>query len=80
MALRRRPTDLRGRREDLGLTLYQLAAGVGLRANDLAEIERLETSDHRLEHHARWLDRIESWKGDERQAQFVRAERQQRFA
>lgn len=74
------PTDLAGRRQDLGLTLEQMAAGIGLRPAEVAEIEALDAAEDRLNHYATWLRRIEQWTADERGSRFGRARQGQRFA
>lgn len=64
----------------LGLTLPQMAAGIGMRPHDVEEIERLQASEDQLNHYATWLKRIEGWTTTERQNRFQRARLGQRFA
>ena len=73
MASRRQPTDLRGRREDLPATVEAIAAGIGLRAAAVREIESGEASVDMLNHYAQWLGRIEAWPPDKRAQQLLAA-------
>lgn len=50
---------LRSRRRALGLTRAEMAAGIAMRLADVAEIERGEASDIRMNHYAGWLGKIE---------------------
>ena len=70
---------LRSRRRALGLTRKQMAAGIGMRLADVAEIERGEASDGRMNHYAGWLERMERWPADERERQIELARRGERF-
>ena len=80
MARRRAPTDLAGRRQDLGLTVDEMASGIGMRRYEVEEIERHEASEERLNHYATWLKRIEAWSPIERTNRFQRAKQGHRFA
>ena len=72
-------TALRSRRRALGLTRKAMAAGIGMRPSDVAEIERGEASDIRLTHYAAWLARMERWPAEERARQVAAAGRGERF-
>lgn len=61
MVPRKAPTDLRGRRQALGLSRKAIARGIGLRAADVAEIEDGSASAVMLNHYAGWLRRLEGW-------------------
>lgn len=79
MASRPAPTDLRGRRQALGLSLQAMARGIGLRAADVGEIEDGSASPERLNHFAAWLRRLERWPKDHLVAEIGRAEAGSQF-
>lgn len=70
---------LRSRRRALGLRRDAMAAGLGMRLADVAEIERGEASDARLNHYAQWLARMERWSREDREKQLELARRGERF-
>lgn len=70
---------LRSRRRTLGLTRKAMAAGIAMRLADVAEIERGEASDIRMNHYAGWLGKIERWSAEERERQVAHARRGERF-
>ena len=75
-----RRTDLLGRRRRLGATRRAMAAGIGLRVDQIAEIEEGTASDALRNLYAQWLDRLEGWPADKRASQLLGAEEsRQRF-
>lgn len=70
---------LHSRRRVLGLTRAEMAAGIAMRLADVAEIERGEASDIRMNHYAGWLGKIERWSAEERERQVAHARRGERF-
>jgi hypothetical protein len=57
-----------------------MAAGTGLRIDQVAEIEEGSASDALRNLYAQWLDRLEAWPADERASQLLAAqENLQRF-
>lgn len=79
MTTMRARTDLRGRRRATGATVKAMAAGIGLRAAEIREIEALQASEGMLEHYARWLDRIEAWPAEKRARELLAASDGRRF-
>ena len=67
-------TDLLGRRRRLGATRRAMAAGMGLRIDQVAEIEEGTASDELRNLYAQWLDRLEAWPADKRASQMLAAE------
>jgi transcriptional regulator with XRE-family HTH domain len=79
MPSRRRHTDLRGRRQDLGVTVKEMAVGLGMSIGDIVDIEKGTGARDRVNHYAAWLTRIEAWSAGKRERE-LRATRQgQRF-
>jgi hypothetical protein len=75
-----RRTDLQGRRRRLGATRRAMAAGIGLRVDQVTEIEEGTASDALRNMYAQWLDRLESWPTVKRASQLLAAqENLQRF-
>src|SRR5262245_25293933 len=62
-------TDLQGRRRRLGATRRAMAAGIGLRVDQVIEIEEGSASDALRNLYAQWLDRLEAWPADKRASQ-----------
>jgi hypothetical protein len=57
-----------------------MAAGIGLRVDQVAEIEEGTASDALRNLYAQWLDRLEAWPADKRASQLLAAEESlQRF-
>lgn len=50
-----------------------MAAGIGLSADDIRQIEQGDSSEERRNFYASWLDRIEAWPADERGQQLLAA-------
>lgn len=71
--------DLRRRREALGLSESDMAAGIALRTAEIRDIEAGAASDAMLNHYAGWLSRIEGWSIEELAHQKAAAQRGGRF-
>jgi hypothetical protein len=57
-----------------------MAAGIGLRVDQVTEIEEGMASDALRNLYAQWLDRLEAWPADKRASQLLAAhENLQRF-
>src|SRR5262249_19676260 len=75
-----RRTDLQGRRRLLGATRRAMAAGIGLRIDQVTEIEEGTAPDALRNLYAQWLERLEGWPADKRASQLLAAEEsRQRF-
>jgi transcriptional regulator with XRE-family HTH domain len=61
MPIRHHQTDLRARREDLGVTLQEMAMGLGLSVADVLSIEDGTAPDLQLNRYSAWLTRLEWW-------------------
>jgi DNA-binding XRE family transcriptional regulator len=59
MSARRDATDLRGRREDLGITKRQMACGLAVSLGALIAMEKGMATDDRQKFYADWLARLE---------------------
>lgn len=70
---------LRLRRTALGFTREQMAAGIGLRLNDVHEIEQGVAPRTMIDSYVVWLAVMESWPPDIREGQRQRARLSQRF-
>lgn len=79
MATKPKPTDLRGRRQAAGVSLNEMAHGIGLRIAQVTEIEDGTASDDMKNHYARWLDIIERWDDYELRRQLRQADEGHRF-
>jgi hypothetical protein len=66
-------TDLASRRRRAGASREAMAAGLGLRAEDIQMIEEGRASEEMANHYAQWLDRIESWPTEKRAQQLLAA-------
>lgn len=75
---RRRRTDLRGRRRDLGASIKEMAAGLGMSVADILDIEKGVAMDSRVTHCAAWLTRMETWSAGKREHALQAANRQGR--
>jgi hypothetical protein len=80
MPVRRRVMDLRGRRQDIGATVKQMAAGLGMRTSDILNIESGIAADDRVGHYAAWLTRMESWSAGKRERELQMAQQGHRFS
>jgi hypothetical protein len=57
-----------------------MVAGIGLRADQVTEIEEGTASDALRNLYAQWLDRLEAWPADKRASQLLAAQESlQRF-
>jgi hypothetical protein len=79
MPARRRHTDLRGRREDLGVTVKEMATGLGMSIGDIEDIEMGAAAGDRANHYAAWLTRIEAWSPGKRARQLRASKQGQKF-
>ena len=79
MPARRTATDLKGRRQDLQLTVEEFAAGIGVPVPEIQELENGRGSDQRRNQYAAWLTRIESWPAGKREREANAARTGQRF-
>ncbi len=59
-------TDLASRRRHAGASREAMAAGLGLRLEDIQEIEEGRASQEVANQYGQWLDRIESWPSEKR--------------
>jgi DNA-binding XRE family transcriptional regulator len=77
----RRPdlTDLRGRREELGVSLATMAAGIGLSPDIVIGIEMGSASAAMVAHYEQWLGRLEALPSDRRLAEVFTASAGRRF-
>jgi hypothetical protein len=66
-------TDLRGRRNDLAAAIEMMAAGTGMDADDIREVEEGKATDQRLDHYAEWLARLEGWPPERRAEELLAA-------
>ena len=66
-------TDLAGRRRRAGASREAMAAGLGLRPEDMQKIEEGRASEEMANQYAQWLDRIELWPTEKRAQQMLAA-------
>lgn len=78
MPVRRQHIDLRGRRQDLGATVKEMAAGLDMSIADIVAIEK-GTAGDRINLYVAWLSRMEAWSAGKRERELRRAQRGQRF-
>jgi len=57
----------------LGASREAMAAGLGLRPDEIQEIEEGRASYEMVDHYAQWLDRIEAWPAEKRAQQLLAA-------
>jgi len=79
MPPRRHSADLRGRRQDLGIAVRDMAAGLGIGLGRLLSMEDCTGTDEDKTFYRTWLSRIEGWSPAERHLQMQRASTGQRF-
>jgi transcriptional regulator with XRE-family HTH domain len=79
MPSRRRHTDLRGRRQDLGVTVNEMAAGLGMSICDIVDIEKGTGASDGINHYAAWLTRMEAWSDGKRERELRGTRQGQRF-
>ena len=61
MPLHRHSADLRGRRQDLSISIRDMAAGLGLGLGRLLSMEDGTASEEDKTFYRTWLSRIEGW-------------------
>jgi hypothetical protein len=67
------PADLANRRRRAGASREAMAAGLGLRPDEIQKIEEGRGSEEMVNHYAQWLDRIEAWPAEKRAQQLLAA-------
>ena len=73
MPARRHSADLRGRRQDLGISVRDMAAGLGLGLGRLLSMEDGTASEEDKTFYRTWLSRIEGWPAGHRHIELQRA-------
>jgi len=79
MPPRRHSAELRGRREDLGIGLRDMATGLGIGLGRLLSMEEGKASDEDKTFYRTWLSRIEGWSAGDRHLQLKGASAGRRF-
>ena len=79
MSNRRHSTDLRGRRQDLGIGERHMGAGLGVGRGRLLSMKDGTASEEDKTFYRTWLSRIEGWSSSQRHTQLQRASAGQRF-
>jgi hypothetical protein len=73
--------DLANRRRRAGASREAMAAGLGLKPEEIQKIEEGRASDGMANLYAQWLDRIEAWSPEKRAQQLLAAiDNAKRFA
>ncbi len=67
------PTDLSARRRSVGASRETMAAGVGLSIDEVRAIENGSAAPPLRARYSAWLDRLENWPAERRQAQLLAA-------
>jgi hypothetical protein len=75
----RHSADLRGRRQDLGIRLRDMAAGLGMEFDRVLSMENGTASDEDKTFYRIWLSRIEGWSAGARHVELERASNDGRF-
>jgi hypothetical protein len=65
--------DLAARRRRAGASREAMAAGLGLKPDQILEIEAGHAADELVEVYVQWLDRIEAWPAEKRAQQLLAA-------
>ena len=65
--------DLAGRRRRAGASREAMAAGLGLRSDEIQNIEEGRASEEMVNLYAQWLNRIEAWSLEKRAQQLLAA-------
>ena len=73
------PTDVKSRRERLGLEIDEMAVGIDMPAATLRLVEAANPPPAGLVTYEKWLARIERWSEDRRKSCFARARDGMRF-
>jgi hypothetical protein len=79
MPPRRHSAELRGRREDLGIGVRDMATGLGIGLGRLLSMEEGKASDEDKTFYRTWLSRIEGWSAGDRHLQLKGASAGRRF-
>ena len=79
MSPRRRSADLRGRRQDLGIGVRDMAAGLGVGSVRLLGMEDGTATEEDQTFYRMWLSRIEGWTAREKHLQLLGASAGSRF-
>ena len=79
MPSRRHSADLRGRRQDLGIGIRDMAAGLGIGLGRLLAMEDGSASEEEKTFYRIWLSSIEGWSAGERYNQLKSARAGRRF-
>jgi hypothetical protein len=79
MSSRRHSADLRGRRQDLGISVRDMAAGLGIGMGRLLTMEDGTATEEDRTFYRTWLSRIEGWSAGERHLQLKGASAGRRF-
>jgi hypothetical protein len=79
MSPRRHLADLRGRRQDLGIGVRDMASGLGVGLGRLLAMEDGTATDEDRTFYRTWLSRIEGWSAGERHLQLLGASAGRRF-
>jgi hypothetical protein len=72
MPSRRHSADLRGRRQDLGIGVRDMATGLGIGMGRLLSMEDGTASEEDQIFYRTWLSRIEGWSAGERHIEMQR--------
>ena len=78
MPVQRLSSNLEGRRKDLGASIRQMAAGLGITVADVREIEGGNAAHDRVAQYSAWLTRMEAWSDGKRQLELHEAEKERR--
>jgi hypothetical protein len=79
MPSRRHSVDLRGRRQDLGIGVRDMAAGLGIGMGRLLSMEDGTASEEDKTFYRTWLSRIEGWSPSARRIEMHRVSDGGRF-
>ena len=79
MPSRRHSADLRGRRQDLGIGVRDMAVGLGIELARLLSMEDGTASEEDKTFYRTWLSRIEGWSAGERHIEMQRVSGGGRF-
>ena len=79
MPSRRHSADLRGRRQDLGIGVRDMAAGLGIELGRLLSMEDGTATVEDQTFYRTWLSSIEGWSAGERHQQLKSASAGLRF-
>jgi hypothetical protein len=79
MPSRRHSADLRGRRQDLGIGVRDMAAGLGIELGRLLAMEDGRATEEEKTFYQTWLSSIEGWSAGERYNQLRSASAGLRF-